>query len=134
MTEPTDQAERARKDLLDTISALRDGILEGPAGAAAVHEICGALVAMLTTQQPQTSKLFVEANGACYELLRAAQLPGETMLADTLARIVNERADLRKAVSMGLDWILDLNPKARTSAVWEAMEKTLASGVSSGDG
>lgn len=132
MTEPTDQAERARKNLLDTIHALRDGILSDQEGVHAVHEICGALQAMLTVElgeklarADRVSSLFVEANGACYELLKAAQLPGETMLVDTLTRIVNHRAELRKAVSMGLDWILDLNPKARTSAVWEAMEKAL---------
>lgn len=45
---------------------------------------------------------------------------------------VKEHAELRAkleqltgAVRMGLDWIRDLNPKAPSSAVWEAMEQAL---------
>ncbi len=45
----SEQSERARKGLLDTISALRQGALRDKAGAAAVNEIRGALQAMLAT-------------------------------------------------------------------------------------
>lgn len=40
-------------------------------------------------------------------------------------RNAEKAAELRRCLKMAMDWIVELNPNAPKSAVWEAMQKAL---------
>jgi hypothetical protein len=65
-----------------------------------------------------------------YRMLKDAQI---RELRARVAELERERRELRGAVLMGLEWIRDLNPKAPTSAVWDAMARLAATQERGGD-